>query len=161
MEKTFGSTKIGDKIYMVSISSSKIEENKEGEIIRTLTVQDISTLGDFYTFMFTLSDGSHIKVNRNNVIATAEKTPEERLQHPMALFEDIYSHSRKKLLETVSWRLDEHVKRMTALKEECLKLSNKSIVSKRIIDELCKTYYSEPEEEEREITEVEFAEMAL
>jgi len=160
MEKTFGASKIGEKIYMVSVSESKLVEDDDGAIIRLLRIEDIESLGDFYSFMFTLSDKSHIRVNRNNNVAMVERTPEARLTHPMAMYGDFYSQNRKKLLKTVSEMLEQNITRMNNLKTEAMKISNSGNVAKSIIDALAKDC-PDVEEEEKVLSEVEFAEMAL
>lgn len=160
MEKTFGTSKVGEKIYMVSVSESKLVEDDDGAIIRLLRIEDIESLGDFYSFMFTLSDKSHIRVNRNNNVAMVERTPEARLTHPMAMYADFYSQNRKKLLKTVSDLLEQNITRMTNLKTEALKISNNGNVAKSIVDALAKDC-PDVEEEEKVLSEVEFAEMAL
>ena len=160
MEKTFGTSKVGEKIYMVSVSESRLVEDDEGAIIKLLRIEDIESLGDFYSFMFTLSDKSHIRVSRNNSVAMIERTPEAKLTHPMAIYADFYSQNRKKLLKTVSDVLGQNIDKMNNLKTEALKIANSGIVAKGVLDALAKDC-PDIEEEERVLTEVEFAEMAL
>ena len=156
MDKSFGLTKEGDKIYKVSVESSKVVQNNQGYVIDELTVEKIESLGDFYSFMFTLSNHTHIRVNRNNVVTFVEKTPPEKLNNPMAMFSDFYSHDRKVLLKTVSEKLREHFDKLAKVKNEVSKLANNCISSVDIIDSLGKIYGTE-----HTMTEVEFAEMAL
>ena len=160
MEKTFGSSKVGEKIYMVSVSASSLVEDDNGAFIKLLEIEDIESLGDFYSFMFTLSNKSHIRVNRNNNVAMVERTPETRLTHPMAIYADFYSQSRKKLLKTVSEMLEQNITRMNNLKTEAQKISNMGNVAKSVVDAFAKDC-PDVEEEERVLSEVEFAEMAL
>lgn len=158
MEKTFGCTKTGEKIYRVCVSASKLIENADGSIIKDLIIDDIKPLDDFYKLLFTLSDGSHVRACRNNTIIAIETTPDERLKHPMALFYTFYSQNRKTLLQMVSKKLKENIDRMNALKTEALKISNSCIVSINIAESLCELF---PDEEEKVMTEEEFASMAL
>lgn len=158
-KKTFGLSKDGDKIYRVSVNASKLVENADGSIIKGLIIDKIESLGDFYNFMFTLSDGSRIRVNRNNEVAVIDRMTDERQQHPMAIFQDFYSHSRRLALKAVSDSLNNNAERMNNLKTEALKIANSCIVSKNITDSMCEMY--QDSEEERVLTEVEFAEMAL
>jgi hypothetical protein len=158
MEKTFGLSKVGDKMYMASVSASSLVEDDNGAFIKLLKIENIENLGDFYSYMFTLSDKSHIRVNRNNNVAMVERTPETRLEHPMAIYADFYSQSRKKLLKTVSEMLEQNITRMNNLKTEAQKIANSGIIAKGIIDALAKDC---PDDEERVLSEVEFAEMAL
>lgn len=157
MDKTFGLTEKGDKIYKVSIEASRLAENANGCVIDDLTVKDIDQLGDFYSFMFTLSDNTHIRVSRNNVVELVEKTPPEKLNHPMAMFCDFYSHSRKALMKRVSEALKLNFDKLAAVKTEVTKLANSCLVSKDVVDSLAEVF----KDEKTEITEVEFAEMAL
>ena len=160
-KKTFGLSKEGERIYRVSLNASKIVENADGSIIKDLTIDKIEQFGDFYNFMFTLSDGSRIRVSRNNEVAVIERMTDERIKHPMALFEDYYSHDRRTLLKTVSDRLGENEEKMNNLRSEALKISNSCIISKDFVDGLYQMFESCTDSEERLISEVEFAEMAL
>jgi hypothetical protein len=154
--RTFGIIGLYDKLYKVSVKDSKLTENTDGSVIEALSVYSIMAMGDFYTIMLTLSDGSRIKTNRNNEVTCIENNTDGEDEHPLALNMDFYSPSRKALLTTVSARLQENITRMSKLKEEVLKISNTSITSKNIADSLCEMY-----KDEKPMTEVEFAEMAL
>lgn len=160
-KKTFGLSKEGERIYRVSLNASKIVENVDGSIIKDMIIDKIESLGDFYSFMFTLSDGSRIRVNRNNEVAVIERMTDEWSKHPMALFEDYYSQDRRTLLKTVSDRLGDNAERMNNLRTEALKISNSCIISKDIVDGLYQMFETCTDSEERFISEVEFAEMAL
>lgn len=159
-KKTFCLAKEGEKIYRVSLNSSKLVENSDGSIIKTLIIDKIETYGDFYTLILTLSDGSRVNVCRNNEVAVIERMPTEREQHPMALFEDFFCQNRKLLFKTVSSKLNDNFERMTDLRSEALMISNSCTVSKRITDSMI-NLYPEVEKEEIVLTEEQFAEMAL
>lgn len=154
--KTFGLVQLYDKLYKASVKNSKLAENTDGSVIETLSVYSIMAMGDFYTIMLTLSDGSRIKVSRNNEVMCIENNTDGENKHPLALNMDFYSPSRKALLTTVSARLQDYITRMGELKAEVLKISNTCIISKSIADSLCEMY-----KDEKPMTEVEFAEMAL
>jgi hypothetical protein len=77
----------------------------------------------------------------------------------MAIFQDFYSHSRRLALKAVSDCLNNNAERMNNLKTEALKIANSCIISKNITDSMYEMY--QDSEEERVLTEVEFAEMAL
>lgn len=160
IKKTFGLAKEGEKIYRVSINASKILEHSDGSIIKDLTIEKIESLGDFYSFMFTLSDGSHIRVNRNNEVAIIERTPDDKLKHPMAVFEDYFSQNRRAMLMAASRRLNDNFERMDSLSKETKIISTNCVISKSIVDSLY-PMFPDKENEENVLTEVEFAEMAL
>jgi hypothetical protein len=156
MSKTLGNVNLKEKIYRVIIRNSKIIENSDGSIVKTLTIESIEPVGDFYNFNLRLSDGSTIRVYRNSEVTTIERTPDERFEHPMAIFQDFYSQDRKKLLENVVARLSDNAERMNELKKEVLKISNTCIISLNIAKSMMSLYT-----DEKEMTEEEFASIAL
>jgi len=154
--KTFGCTKEGDKIYRVRVRNSKVQENSDGSIINDLKVIKIESLGDFYNFEFELSDGSQIRVGRNSEVSYISTATTFKLGEVTGVTGDFYSHDRAKLLKTVSEHLKNNAKTVGEIKEQALKISNLCNVSISIIDSLIDTI-----PEEKEMTEEEFAEMAL
>ena len=154
--KTFACTKEGDKIYRVRIKNSKVQENSDGSIISDLKVIKIESLGDFYNFSFELSDGLQIRVGRNCEVSYVSTATSFKFGEVPAVTGDFYSHDRAKLLKTVSEYLKNNAKSVGEIKEQALKISNLCNVSINIIDSLIGTI-----PEEREMTEEEFAEMAL
>lgn len=162
VKKSLGQAKEGEKIYRVCIRQSQIIENADGSIIKDMTIDKIESLGDFYNNMFTLSDGERIRAYINNEVAVVERVPDEKSQHPLAIYEDFYCQNRRVLLQTVSDILEDNIQRMEKLREEALKISNRGIVSKNIADSLYDMFAATGEDEnENVLSELEFAEMAL
>jgi hypothetical protein len=155
--KTFGCTNKGDKIYRVCIKNSRIIMNIDGSIIKDMKVTNIEPLGDFYNFMFTLSDNSKIRVGRNNEVVYVEETNDNNIFENVTLTGSFYSHDRKKLLSTVTSSLKESQKKIDKLKEEILKIADSCNSSVGIANSMAEFFKNETDN----VTLEEFASMAL
>lgn len=156
MDKNLGNAKAGEKIYRLSLNASNIIENGDGTIVKTLTIEKIEELGDYYSLLFTLSDGSHVRGHRNNHIMSVERVTDDKLAHPMAIFSDYYCQDKRKLLNEVDAKLKQDVERMTSLRIETMKILNSCTVARSIIG-----YVEKSMKDEDEVTDEEFANMSL
>lgn len=156
MDKNLGNAKAGEKIYRLSLNASNIIENGDGTIVKTLTIEKIEELGDYYSLLFTLSDGSHVRGHRNNHIMSVERVTDDKLAHPMAIFSDYYCQDERKLLNEVDAKLKQDVERMTSLRTEAMKILNSCTVARSIIG-----YVEKSMKGEDEVTDEEFANMSL
>lgn len=164
MAKTFLQAKIGDKVYKILIEDSVMwQSTTDGMVTKEYTIKKIEQWRDFYTHRLTLEDNrgniEHAEVNVNNECSTCP-VGDGVTEHPMALNMALYSLSAHKVVETAMVAVEMHNERMSKLKDETTLLLNRCITMGRI--QLPGTMSRLPEEvEERELTEVEFAEMAL
>ena len=156
MDKNLGNAKAGEKIYKISLDASNIVEIGDGTITKALTIEKIEELGDYYSLLFTLSDGSHVRGHRNNHIMSVERVTDDKLAHPMAIFSDYYCQDKRRLLSEVDAKLKQDAERMTSLRSEAMKILNSCTVSRSIIE-----YVTKSMKDEDEITDEEFANMSL
>lgn len=156
MDKNLGNAKAGEKIYRLSLNASNIIENGDGTIVKTLTIEKIEELGDYYSLLFTLSDGSHVRGHRNNHIMSVERVTDDKLAHPMAIFSDYYCQDERKLLNEVDAKLKQDADRMASLRTEAMKILNSCTVARSIIE-----YATKSMKDEDEVTDEEFANMSL
>ena len=154
MNKTFEELKEGDKIYRIIVNNSAITPDSDNNTVTELVVEKIEKWCDYYTKRLHLSDKSHAEVNIHTTTCVIYKTPPESLEHPMAIFADIYATTEKLVLEKTFMELNEHSSKMREIRYEAEMLFKNSLESKNTIKSL-------QQNANREITEEEFAAMAL
>ena len=158
-DKTFKNIKEGDKVYRIRIENSQLVEDENGSFIDLLKVEKKQQWNDFYTLRLTFDDRTHAEVRVNATTVTIDKKPQETGLYPVGISAELYSRSRKKVLETALNKLKSKHEQLTKIRIETLTLINKGIISTGKLESLYESAYDDSTE--NVMTEVEFAEMAL